>query len=281
MTSSADPQKNTEIIVQAIESLEDDVDLLCLPENSLYINLAKAPIHKDKAFSIHSPEIKRLQQTCIDKDLYLHLGGVPWLVDGEVYNEALLINPKGQLEGTYEKIHLFDVCLAPGIEVRESLSYKPGQRLNTFEVRGWKLATCICYDLRFPELFVHYVEKEKVDLFLVPAAFTVKTGKSHWETLLRARAIETQCYLVAPAQVGWHCSEAGEKIRKSWGQSMAFGPWGESLGETKSFDGFLDSWTDVHEPITFIAKRSAIDEARKAIPMSEHRAFAMELKKND
>ena len=281
MTSSSLPKKNLQIVLKVIEELDSEVDLLCLPENSLLMNLGKEPIPKDQALHRDHPVIEELQKACAKKKLHLHLGGIPWLIEGDVYNEALIINDAGEVKETYEKTHLFDVHLAPGIEIKESRSYRPGLRLNTFTVKGWKLATCICYDLRFAELFVHYLEKEQVDMFLVPAAFTVKTGRPHWKTLLQARAIETQCFVVAPAQVGWHGHKPGEKLRKSWGQSLAFGPWGDCLGEGESFDDFLDSWTDVHKPITFIAKKEDIEGARRAIPMSQHRVFAMELKKND
>lgn len=277
MTSVDNSLKNFNDIARVIEALDDDVRLLCLPENSLYINLDKAPIPRDEAFHHQSQEILDLQKLCAQRSLNLHLGGIPWLIDGEVYNEALLITDAGKVVETYEKQHLFDVTLAPGIEARESLSYRPGQRFGTFEIDGWKFATCICYDLRFPELFIHYMEAEQVDAFLVPAAFTTKTGELHWKPLLQARAIEAQAYVVAAAQVGYHRDPESTKLRKSWGQSLVIDPWGRIEAETPTFQEFLDSSSPQHEPITILLERQRLLDYRQKIPVKEHRTHNVEL----
>lgn len=278
MTSIDDPVTNLQFIKKAIKKLEDGVRMLCLPENSLFLNLDKTPIAHKNAFHKDSKEITTLQQLAKENKIYIHLGGIPWLIDDQVYNEALVITDQGELIETYEKIHLFDVNLGPGIEVQESKSYHPGQRLNTFEIDGWKFATCICYDMRFPELFLHYTENEEVDVFLVPAAFTTKTGEIHWKPLLQARAIESQSYVIAPAQVGYHRDFKLEKLRKTWGQSLAISPWGRVQAETASYRDFLDSNLCEHEPITVMLDRGKILDYRKAIPVKQHRKFQMELK---
>ena len=182
MTSIDDPQTNLNFIKNSIAKLDQGTRLLCLPENSLFLNLDKNPIPKDNAFHKDSPEIKELQEIAKANKLNIHMGGLPWLIDDKVYNEALLITDQGEIKETYEKLHLFDVNLGPGIEICESNSYNGGHRLSVFEIDGWKMATCICYDVRFPAIFIHYMENENVDAFLVPAAFTTKTGAIHWET---------------------------------------------------------------------------------------------------
>ncbi len=277
MTSIDDPVTNLQFVKKAIKKLDDDVRLFCLPENSLFLNLDKKPIPKEAAFSKSSSEIQTLQQLAKENDLFIHLGGIPWLIDDKVYNEALVITSSGELIESYEKIHLFDVNLGPGIEVCESKSYNKGDHLAVFEVDGWKFATCICYDLRFPEIFVNYMETENVDAFIVPAAFTTKTGEIHWKPLLQARAIECQAYVFAPAQVGYHRDLKLEKLRKSWGQSLAISPWGRIEAETANYRDFLDSNVYEHEPITIVLDRAKINEYRKAIPVKDHRHYKMEL----
>jgi deaminated glutathione amidase len=279
MTSINDAQINLGYIVQAIEKLDPKTRLICLPENSLYLNLDKNPITKDQAFHKNSPEILELQNIAVKNNLFIHLGGTPWLKNGHIYNEAIVISDKGELIETYEKIHLFDVNLGPDIQVCESATFKNGERLNTFEIDGWKFATCICYDVRFPELFIHYMENEKVDAFIIPAAFTTKTGEIHWKTLLTARAIETQAYVLAAGQVGYHRDLKRTMLRKSWGQSLIISPWGRILQETSSYKDFSDSDLTEHDSINTVLERSEIEEYRRSIPVSRHRYYKMELTK--
>ncbi len=278
MTSIDDPVTNLQFIKKAIKKLDSDVRLFCLPENSLFLNLDKNPIPLKSAFNSCSKEIETLCQLAKENQLFIHLGGIPWLIDGKVFNEAVLITDEGEVIETYEKIHLFDVNLGPGIVVEESKSYSPGKRLATFEVDGWKFATCICYDLRFSELFLHYIEQNDVDAFLVPAAFTTKTGEIHWKPLLQARAIETQAYVVAPAQVGYHRDFKLEKLRKTWGQSLVIGPWGVVEKESPNYRDFLDSNLNEHEPITVVLDKQKLFDYRTSVPVRKHRHFKVELK---
>ena len=277
MTSIDDSWTNFQTIKRGLEKLSPDVRLVCLPENSLYLNLGRDSIPKEKAFGFHSPEIKELQSLAKSKKLFIHLGGIPWLIDKQVFNEALLVTDMGEVVETYEKIHLFDVQLDPSIQVFESNSYTKGNRLSVFTIDGWKFATCICYDLRFPEIFIHYMENEQVDVFVVPAAFTVKTGEIHWKTLLKARAIETQSYILAPAQVGYHRDLGQSRLRKSWGQSLAINPWGKVLKETATYKEFLDSHFSEHKPIPIEMKTTEMINYRESVPISHHRHFKMEL----
>ncbi len=278
MTSIDDPVTNLQFIKKAIKKLDKDVRLFCLPENSLYLNLGQDPIPQKAALTAESKEIQTLSQLAKENSLFIHLGGIPWLKEGKVYNEALLITDQGDIVETYEKIHLFNVNLGPGVVVQESKSFCAGNRTNVFEVDGWKFATCICYDLRFPELFIHYMETENIDAFLVPAAFTTKTGEIHWKPLLQARAIECQSYVLAPAQVGYHRDLKLEKLRKTWGQSLAISPWGRIESESPNYRDFLDSNINEHDPITLVLDKQKLFDYRRSIPVREHRQFKMELK---
>lgn len=276
MTSIDDKEVNLNMVKKAFGQLSSEVKLFCLPENSLYLNLGQNPIPKEQAFTEKSPEIQELRELCVKQQKTLHLGGLPWWREGKVYNEALVITDQGECLETYEKMHLFDVNLGPGVAISESRSYSHGQRLATFEVGGWTFATIICYDLRFPEIFIHYLD-QGVDAFLVPSAFTTKTGEIHWKPLLLARAIESQCYVLAPAQVGYHRNPTTQDLRKSWGQSLAINPWGRVMAETPDYRDFLDSGLQEHAPIEITMLKSDMESYRSSVPIQEHRRYQVRL----
>lgn len=141
--------------------------------------------------------------------------------DGKIANRSLLFAPDGKLTAQYDKIHLFEAALSKSETYREADSYVSGDRPVIVDVGDLSVGLSICYDLRFPALYGTYARAE-VDMITAPAAFTVATGKAHWETLLRARAIETGAYILAPAQGGQHADG-----RKTWGRSIIVAPWGE------------------------------------------------------
>lgn len=160
--------------------------------------------------------------------IWLHVGSVPFLLDGaddRIANRGLLFSPDGDLVAHYDKIHMFDVDLASGESWRESNVYKPGERAVVADAGPISLGLTICYDVRFPGLY-RRLAQSGATMFVVPAAFTQPTGKAHWETLLRARAIETGSFVMAPAQGGVH-----EDGRATYGHSMIIGPWGDVAGQ--------------------------------------------------
>jgi predicted amidohydrolase len=147
------------------------------------------------------------------------------LDDGRFANRSVLFRPDGEIAATYDKIHLFDATL-PGVkQYRESDTYAGGDRAVVADAAGLKLGLTICYDVRFPALHRALAEAG-AEVLAVPAAFTVPTGEAHWDVLLRARAIETGCYVVAAAQAGQH-----QNGRATWGHSMIVDPWGKILGQ--------------------------------------------------
>lgn len=156
-----------------------------------------------------------------------------WVLAGSIieksgwhlFNTCVLLDRRGRIVTTYRKMHLFEAHLDDGKHVRESDTYEAGKRPVMARIEGWNVGLSICYDLRFPELYRHYA-KWGAQLLFVPSNFTQRTGKDHWEVLVRARAIENQCFVVAPSQCG-----KNEAIGiSSYGHSMAVGPWGEVLG---------------------------------------------------
>lgn len=175
--------------------------------------------------------------------------------DARSANRSLLIDPQGQITAAYDKLHVFDVDLPNGETYRESNGVRPGGRAVVAETPWGPLGLTVCYDLRFPHLY-RALAKAGASLIAVPAAFTVPTGEAHWEPLLRARAIETGAFVLAPAQGGAH-----EDGRRTWGRSTVVEPWGEVI-----------AWLDNDAPGVLFADLdlAAVDKARRAIPALTH-----------
>jgi predicted amidohydrolase len=180
--------------------------------------------------------------------------------DGQCANRSVLIGPDGAVQATYDKIHMFDVDLPTGERHRESSLYTPGERAVVAPTAFGPLGLSICYDLRFP-LLHHALAQAGAVAIAIPAAFTRPTGEAHWETLLRARAIETGAYVLAPAQGGRHADG-----RATWGRSMIVEPWGEVIAKL-----------DHDEPGVLVAELDPekVAAARAAIPaLANARAFS-------
>ena len=180
--------------------------------------------------------------------------------DDRAANRSLLIDATGTVTARYDKLHVFDVDLPNGETYRESSTIRPGDAAAVAETPWGKLGLSVCYDVRFPHLY-RQLAKAGAMMIAVPAAFTVPTGEAHWETLLRARAIETGAFVLAPAQGGSH-----EDGRKTWGRSTVVAPWGEVIGKLDHDEpGVLHAILDL----------SAVARARSAVPALTHdRDFA-------
>ena len=208
---------------------EELPDGVVFPENSLFLKIAKQT--QTQGLSLKHPVFKKLQElSCKHKtDLFL---SAPLKEKGRIYNATIRISPEKPPTVVYRKIHLFDVAIDESHFIRESSVFSPGSAPQTLQWKGWKIGFCICYDLRFAELSLFY-GRNSVDLIFFPSAFLKSTGVKHWEILLRARAIENQCYVLAPAQSGKHISRQGGKCRFTYGHSLGVGPQGEVLYDMK------------------------------------------------
>ena len=175
--------------------------------------------------------------------------------DGRAANRSLLIDPTGALVARYDKLHVFDVDLPNGETYRESATVRPGDRAAMAQTPWGGLGLTVCYDIRFPHLY-RQLAKAGAAMIAVPAAFTVPTGEAHWETLLRARAIETGAFILAPAQGGTH-----EDGRRTWGRSTVVGPWGEIVAKADHDDPCV-------VPATL--DLTAVARARAAVPALTH-----------
>lgn len=179
--------------------------------------------------------------------------------DGDrVYAASCVIDPEGQFYGRYDKIHLFDAQVTDGVGRYQESSYIcPGQHPQVVGTPFCKLGLSVCYDLRFPEYF-RLLADAGADILIVPAAFTYTTGKAHWEILLRARAIETQCFVVAANQGGWHDSK-----RRTYGHSMIIDPWGQVLAQREEGEGVVLADLNLDE----------LRDVRRQMPIADHRKF--------
>ncbi|HEX4741480.1 MAG TPA: carbon-nitrogen hydrolase family protein [Caulobacteraceae bacterium] len=179
--------------------------------------------------------------------------------DGKAANRSILVDPDGGVATTYDKIHMFDVDLPTGERIRESTLYEPGERLAIAKAAEARVGLTVCYDVRFPAVF-QALARGGAEILTVPSAFTVPTGQAHWEVLLRARAIETGSFVLAPSQGGEH-----EDGRRTFGHSMIVDPWGEVLAQAEGdAPGVLFADLDL----------AAVGRARAAIPaLANARAF--------
>ena len=178
--------------------------------------------------------------------------------DGRFANRSFLIDPAGEIAGWYDKIHMFDVQVSQTEIYRESDGYRPGTHSACVPTPFGSVGMTVCYDLRFPYLY-RALAQAGATILTVPAAFSQVTGAAHWEVLLRARAIETGCYLLAPAQTGTHDCQNG-RPRRTFGHSLAVAPWGEVL---------TDAGTEAC--VTFVdLDTNAVNEARRKVPSLTH-----------
>lgn len=227
--------------------------LVATPENTVRLDRDRGRLQDNLAKADLKAEERSWSRLAEEAGVWLLLGSTP-IPDGagKVFNRSLLINPQGKIVASYDKIHMFDVTLSGDEQYRESEGVAAGARAVLAEgPLGAKLGLTICYDLRFPALY-RALAQAGADILAIPAAFTAPTGKAHWEVLLRARAIETGCFVIAPAQGGKH-----EDGRRTWGHSMVIGPWGDVLGVLDHDDpGLLVADLDL----------DAVAEARAKVP---------------
>mmetsp|Transcript_104612 Transcript_104612/g.291402 ORF Transcript_104612/g.291402 Transcript_104612/m.291402 type:complete len:301 (+) Transcript_104612:20-922(+) len=217
--------KNSETVRAAAQQ---GCRLVCFPECFAFIG-ARPGEAQAAAEELSGPTIRRYKALAKDHGVWLSLGGFqekgPSDKEGsKIYNTHLVIDATGEVQAVYRKIHLFDVPMTGLVESAQAL---PGDKLVACPSPVGVLGVTVCYDVRFPELYQKLTFLHGAQLLLVPSAFAMKTGEAHWETLLRCRAIETQCYVLAAAQVGQH-NEDGNR-RQSWGHSLAVDPWGRIL----------------------------------------------------
>ena len=233
MTSGIDPAANAAAIVEMIARAKGEgADMLFTPEMAGYLDRDRARAAATLRCQAEDGVLAAVRDAAAREGLWVHIGSLPLKderADGRWANRSFLIDDTGAIRATYDKIHLFDVDLATGESWRESSVYGPGEQVVAADTPWGRMGFSICYDMRFPDLY-RALTNAGATILLAPAAFTVPTGQAHWHVLLRARAIEAGCFLIATAQVGHHADG-----RTTYGHSLVVDPWGDVLldmGET-------------------------------------------------
>lgn len=259
MTSVPDLEKNLTQAEELIDlAVRRGAEYITLPENFSFLGDESGKLAQ--AADICNASEKFLKTMAQRYQVTILGGGYPVPTDdGRVYNTALLVNAHGDVLLRYEKVHLFDVNLPDGNTYQESATVTSGEQLPSVCKTNdlGNLGISVCYDVRFPELYRHLSQLE-AEVITVPASFTAYTGKDHWQVLLQARAIENTCYVIAPAQTGFHNS-----IRQSHGHAMIVDPWGIVLA---------DAGQDVGMAIAEITP-SRLGQVRQQMPSLNHRVF--------
>jgi predicted amidohydrolase len=208
------------------------------------------------------PAYEFLRRTARERQIVVHGGSVAEAGADKLFNTSVVFGADGAELGRYRKIHLFDITTPGGQDYRESATYGSGDQVVVCEAAGVKVGCAICYDVRFPELFTD-LRRKGAELIFLPSAFTVETGRDHWEALIRARAIETQCWFAAAATWGKHVDGKGNP-RFTYGRSLVCDPWGNVVA--KMSDGL--GWTTARIDPALTAR------VRANMPVMEHRRLA-------
>jgi nitrilase len=203
-----------------------------------------------------------LRDTARRHGVIVHGGSIGERDGDTLFNTSLLFGPDGSELARYRKIHLFDITTPSGQGYRESSLFGAGTRVAVAHLGGTGFGLTVCYDIRFPELFLA-LRRQGAEVIFVPAAFTSETGRDHWEVLVRARAIETQCWIVAAATTGTHSDAAG-KPRHTWGHSMIVDPWGQVRAALGAGQGHASADIDLAQ----------VASVREKMPVLQHRRLA-------
>jgi len=262
ITSSDSPAENLDMLQQLIaEAVQGGAGFVLTPEVSNCVSLSRSHQQEVLRHEEDDPVLQALRQTAQAHGIWLSLGSFGVKThdgDGRFANRQFLISPTGDIAARYDKIHMFDVEVTPEETFRESDGYRPGRKAVLAETPFASLGLTICYDLRFPKLH-RALAQAGAQILLAPAAFSPVTGAAHWHALLQARAIETDCFVLAAAQTGTHKTSRGA-TRKTYGHSLAVAPWGEILADA-----------GVEPGITFVdLDMEKVAEARRRVPSLTH-----------
>jgi predicted amidohydrolase len=260
MSSQDDLAKNLAAACARIdEAARRGARVVVLPENFAFMGTEaqKREIAESTDAPDAGPILRALSLAARRASVWVVGGGMPERSEDRErpFNTCVVLAPDGSIAARYRKIHLFDVDLPDGSTYRESAATSPGDRAVTVAIDGWKIGLSVCYDVRFPELY-RALSDAGAEAVVVPAAFTLLTGKDHWHVLLRARAIEAQAYVIAPAQWGKH-----PRGRQTYGKSLVADPWGEVVAQASEGEGI----------VVADLERAFLDDVRGRVPSLRHR----------
>ncbi|SEO09327.1 Predicted amidohydrolase [Salinihabitans flavidus] len=262
LTSSDDPIDNVAVTRTMVErAANQGAGFVLTPEVTNCVSGSRTHQRAVLCHEDDDPTLSGLRDAASKSGLWLLIGSLALRThdaDGRFANRSFLIDPSGEIAARYDKIHMFDVNVSAEETYRESDGYRPGTRAPVVETPFGRIGLTICYDVRFPGLY-RRLAHAGADILTVPSAFSHVTGAAHWHVLLRARAIENGCYVLAPAQTGQHAASRGPK-RRTFGHSLVVAPWGEVLSDAGDSPGttFID--LDLEK----------VAEARKRLPSLSH-----------
>lgn len=257
-----DPAENLPVTLGYVrQAAAGGAELVLTPEVTNCISSSRA--HQDAVLHPEEtdPTLVALRQEAADLGVWILVGSLALKTedpDGRYANRSFLIGPKGEIVARYDKIHMFDVEISPDERYEESKGYRPGTHAALAATPFGGIGMTVCYDLRFAALY-RSLAKAGADILTVPSAFSPVTGAAHWHSLLRARAIENGCFVLAPAQTGLHRS-SGKHARRTYGHSLAVSPWGEILHDSGEEPGVALVDLDLEE----------VKNCRKKVPSLSH-----------
>lgn len=262
MTSSDDPRANAETLTRmVIEAAQGGAGFVLTPEVSNCVSTSRAHQNVVLREEHEDATLPAMRELAAKLGIWLCLGSLALKTgeaDGRFANRQFLISPEGEIAARYDKIHMFDVAVTAEETYRESDGYRPGSDAVIADAGFAKVGLSICYDVRFAYLY-RALAQNGAQVITVPAAFSPVTGAAHWNALLQARAIETGCYILAPAQTGQHAISRG-KPRRTFGHSLAVSPWGDVL--TDAGDAVGVSFVDLD--------MGKVAQARTRVPSLTH-----------
>src|SRR6266545_3049028 len=264
MTSTGDRARNLDTALRLVgEAADLGAKLVGLPENFAFMGRDEERIAG--AEPVDGPTVGVLRDLARRRGIFILAGSIAEKVDapGKTANTSVLVGDKGDVVAAYRKIHLFDVAIPDGARYAESETVLPGDRPILAETPLGRIGLTVCYDLRFPELY-RKLSAQGADVLCIPSAFTLYTGKDHWEVLVRARAIENLAYVLAPAQVGRHSSS-----RQTFGNAMIVDPWGVVLARCADGEGVCVA------PFS----RARLERVRAELPALKHRKRSASMSK--
>lgn len=258
LSCTSDEQANWAMARELIERAAGSGALLVTtPENTNFLGPHSEKVRR--AEGLNGETCQRFGDLAHELGIHLLLGSFNERSEDpeRCYNTSVLFGPDAERIAVYRKMHLFDVDVSDQVRFSESVTVTPGRETVVVETDLGRLGLSICYDLRFPELYRRLLD-EGAEILMVPSAFTLTTGKDHWEVLVRARAIENQCYVLAPAQFGRHDDEG---LRESYGHAMIVDPWGHVVTMVSDGPGIGLAEIDLE----------MVQRTRQAMPVSSHR----------
>ena len=272
MNPGADKQENISQAIRLIDAAiaADRPDIVSLPEVWTCLGgpregkFAQAetlpPVGSNQP---GGPAYEFLRSVARGQRIHVHGGSMGELGEERLFNTTVVFGPDGTELARYRKIHLFDITAPDGMGFKESATYAGGDAIVTYEVSGIKVGCAICYDLRFPEM-VLALRRAGAELIFLPSNFAAQTGRDHWDVLIRARAIESQCWIAAPANWGKYSADGAGDIRWAYGHSMLCDPWGHIVAKVSDGTGWATARIDP----------ALTERVRRDMPVLEHRRLA-------